>query len=75
MSLYTNIEWVKDINDIHPKYPEKGMQGLKHVYYKDGTDHKYSFEEWNAIFNEGEIEWEKNQELKNKFSKLGETND
>ena len=42
---------------------------------QDGTDHKYSFEEWNAIFNEGEIEWEKNQELKNKFKKLGETND
>ena len=70
MSLYTNIEWVKDINDVHPKYPEKGMQALKHVYYKDGTDHKYSFEEWNVIIYEGEKEWEKN-----KFKKLGETND
>ena len=49
MTLHENIQWVKDINDIHPRYPEKGVQALKHVFYKDGTDQKYSFEEWNII--------------------------
>ena len=63
MTLYENIQWVKDINDIHPRFPEKGIQALKHVFYKDGTNQKYSFDEWNVIVQEGENEFEKEQAL------------
>tara|TARA_Y100001951_G_C11212437_1_gene223763 strand:+ start:280 stop:501 length:222 start_codon:yes stop_codon:yes gene_type:complete len=70
MSLHDNIQWVKDINDIHPRYPEKGVQALKHVFYKDGTDQKYSFEEWNVIVEEGENEFEKEQALIEKMRNI-----
>ena len=70
MTLYDNIQWVKDINDIHPRYPEKGTQALKHVFYKDGTDHKFSFEEWNVIIQEGENEFEKQQALREKMRSI-----
>ena len=70
MILHENIQWVKDINDIHPRYPEKGVQALKHVFYKDGTDQKYSFEEWNIIVEEGENEFEKEQALIEKMRSL-----
>ena len=63
MTLYENIQWVKDINDIHPRFPEKGIQALKHVFYMDGTNQKYSFDEWNVIVQEGENEFEKEQAL------------
>ena len=75
MTLYENIQWVKDISDIHPRYPEKGVQALKHVFYKDGTDHKYSFEEWNTIVDEGEKKFEEQQQLINKLKNLGEKNE
>ena len=70
MILHENIKWVKDINDIHPCYPEKGVQALKHVFYKDGTDQKYSFEEWNIIVEEGENEFEKEQALIEKMRSI-----
>lgn len=70
MILYENIQWVKDINDIHPRYPEKGVQALKHVFYKDGTDQKYSFEEWNIIVDEGEKKFEEGQALIEKMRSL-----
>ena len=70
MILHENIKWVKDINDIHPRYPEKGVQALKHVFYKDGTDQKYSFEEWNIIVEEGENEFEKEQALREKMRSI-----
>ena len=70
MILHENIKWVKDINDIHPRYPEKGVQALKHVFYKDGTDQKYSFEEWNIIVEEGENEFEKEQALIEKMRSI-----
>tara|TARA_R100000656_G_scaffold86521_1_gene62911 strand:+ start:229 stop:450 length:222 start_codon:yes stop_codon:yes gene_type:complete len=70
MILYENIQWVKDINDIHPRYPEKGIQALKHVFYKDGTDQKYSFEEWNIIVDEGEKKFEEGQALIEKMRSL-----
>ena len=70
MILYENIQWVKDINDIHPRYPEKGVQALKHVFYKDGTDHKYSFEEWNVIKDEGEKKFEEERALIEKMRSL-----
>ena len=70
MSLHDNIQWVKDINDIHPRYPDRGIQALKHVFYKNGTDQKYSFEEWNIIVEEGENEFEKEQALIEKMRSL-----
>ena len=70
MILYENIQWVKDINDIHPRYPEKGVQALKHVFYKDGTDQKYSFEEWNIIVDEGEKKFEEGQALIEKMRSI-----
>ena len=70
MILHENIQWVKDINDIHPRYPEKGVQALKHVFYKDGTDQKYSFEEWNIIVEEGEKKFEEEQALIEKMRSL-----
>jgi len=70
MILYENIQWVKDINDIHPRYPEKGIQALKHVFYKDGTDQKYSFEEWNIIVDEGEKKFEEGQALIEKMRSI-----
>ena len=70
MILHENIQWVKDINDIHPRYPVKGVQALKHVFYKDGTDQKYSFEEWNIIVEEGENEFEKEQALIEKMRSI-----
>ena len=70
MTLYENIQWVKDINDIHPRYPEKGVQALKHVFYKDGTDQKYSFEEWNVIKDEGEKKFEEERALIEKMRSL-----
>ena len=70
MSLHDNIKWVKDINDIHPRYPEKGVQALKHVFYKDGTDQKYSFEEWNIIVDEGEKKFEEGQALIEKMRSI-----
>jgi len=70
MTLHENIQWVKDTNDIHPRYPEKGVQALKHVFYKDGTDQKYSFEEWNAIVDEGEKKFEEKQALIEKMRNL-----
>ena len=70
MILYENIQWVKDINDIHPRYPEKGDQALKHVFYKDGTDQKYSFEEWNIIIDEGEKKFEEERALIEKMRNL-----
>ena len=70
MILHENIKWVKDINDIHPRYPEKGVQALKHVFYKDGTDQKYSFEEWNIIVEEGKNEFEKEQALREKMRSI-----
>ena len=70
MILYENIQWVKDISDIHPRYPEKGVQALKHVFYKDGTDQKYSFEEWNVIIDEGEKKFEEERALIEKMRSL-----
>ena len=70
MTLHENIQWVKDINDIHPRYPEKGVQALKHVFYKDGTDQKYSFEEWNVIIDEGEKKFEEERALIEKMRSL-----
>ena len=70
MTLHENIQWVKDINDIHPRYPEKGVQALKHVFYKDGTDQKYSFEEWNIIVDEGEKKFEEERALIEKMRSL-----
>jgi hypothetical protein len=70
MILHENIQWVKDINDIHPRYPEKGIQALKHVFYKDGTDQKYSFEEWNIIVDEGEKKFEEGQALIEKMRSI-----
>jgi len=70
MILHENIQWVKDINDIHPRYPEKGVQALKHVFYKDGTDQKYSFEEWNIIVEEGEKKFEEEQALIEKMRSI-----
>ena len=70
MILHENIQWVKDINDIHPRYPEKGVQALKHVFYKDGTDQKYSFEEWNIIVDEGEKKFEEEQALIEKMRSI-----
>ena len=70
MTLHENIQWVKDINDIHPRYPEKGVQALKHVFYKDGTDQKYSFEEWNVIIDEGEKKFEEGQALIEKMRSI-----
>ena len=70
MTLYDNIQWVKDINDIHPRYPEKGTQALKHVFYKDGTNQKFSFEEWSVIVQEGENEFEKEQALREKMRNI-----
>ena len=70
MILHENIQWVKDINDIHPRYPEKGVQALKHVFYKDGTDQKYSFEEWNIIIDEGEKKFEEERVLIEKLRNL-----
>ena len=70
MILHENIQWVKDINDIHPRYPEKGVQALKHVFYKDGTDQKYSFEECNIIVEEGEKKFEEEQALIEKMRNL-----
>ena len=70
MILHENIKWVKDINDIHPRYPEKGVQALKHVFYKDGTDQKYSFEEWNVIIDEGEKKFEEERALIEKMRSL-----
>ena len=70
MTLHENIQWVKDINDIHPRYPEKGVQALKHVFYKDGTDQKYSFEEWNIIVDEGEKKFEEEQALIEKMRSI-----
>ena len=75
MTLYEQIEWVKDINDVHPRHPEKGTQALKHVFYKDGTDQKYSFEEWNIIVAEGEKKFEEKQKLINTLKKLGGDNE
>ena len=75
MTLYEQIEWVKDINDVHPKHPEKGVQALKHVFYKDGTDQKYSFEEWNIIVEEGEKKFEEKQKLINTLKNLGGNNE
>jgi len=75
MNLYEQIEWVKDINDVHPRYPEKGTQALKHVFYKDGTDQKYSFEEWNIIVEEGEKKFEEKQKLIDTLKKLGGNNE
>ena len=75
MTLYEHIEWVKDINDVHPRYPEKGVQALKHVFYKDGSDQKYSFEEWNVIVAEGEKKFEEKQKLINTLKKLGGDNE
>ena len=75
MTLYEQIEWVKDINDVHPKHPEKGVQALKHVFYKDGTDQKYSFEEWNIIIEEGEKKFEEKQKLINTLKNLGGNNE
>ena len=70
MSLHDNIQWVKDINDIHPRYPDKGIQALKHVFYKNGTDQKYSFEEWNIIVEEGEKKFEEEQALREKMRNI-----
>ena len=70
MILHENIQWVKDINDIHPRHPEKGVQALKHVFYKDGTDQKYSFEEWNIIIDEGEKKFEEERALIEKMRSL-----
>ena len=70
MILHENIQWVKDINDIHLRYPEKGVQALKHVFYKDGTDQKYSFEEWNIIVDEGEKKFEEEQALIEKMRSI-----
>ena len=70
MTLHENIQWVKDINDIHPRYPEKGVQALKHVFYKDGTDQKYSFEEWNIIMEEGENKFEEERALIEKMRSI-----
>ena len=70
MTLHENIQWVKDINDVHPRYPEKGVQALKHVFYKDGTDQKYSFEEWNIIIDEGEKKFEEERALIEKMRSL-----
>ena len=70
MILYENIQWVKDINDIHPRCPERGVQALKHVFYKDGTDQKYSFEEWNVIIDEGEKKFEEERALIEKMRSL-----
>ena len=70
MTLYDNIQWVKDINDIHPRYPDKGIQALKHVFYKDGTEQKYSFEEWNIIMEEGENKFEEEQILREKMRNI-----
>tara|TARA_R100000008_G_scaffold78385_1_gene59370 strand:+ start:222 stop:449 length:228 start_codon:yes stop_codon:yes gene_type:complete len=75
MTLYEQIEWVKDINDVHPRHPEKGVQALKHVFYKDGTDQKYSFEEWNIIVEEGEKKFEEKQKLINTLKNLGGNNE
>ena len=75
MTLYEQIEWVKDINDVHPKHPEKGVQALKHVFYKDGTDQKYSFEEWNIIVEEGQKKFEEKQKLINTLKNLGGNNE
>jgi hypothetical protein len=75
MTLYEQIEWVKDINDVHPRYPEKGVQALKHAFYKDGSDQKYSFEEWNIIVEEGEKKFEEKQKLINTLKKLGGNNE
>ena len=75
MTLYEQIEWVKDINDVHPRHPEKGTQALKHVFYKDGTDQKYSFEEWNIIVEEGEKKFEEKQKLINTLKNLGGKNE
>ena len=75
MTLYEQIEWVKDINDVHPRYPEKGVQALKHAFYKDGTDQKYSFEEWNIIVEEGEKKFEEKQKLINTLKKIGGNNE
>lgn len=75
MTLYEQIEWVKDINDVHPKHPEKGVQALKHVFYKDGSDQKYSFEEWNIIVEEGEKKFEEKQKLINTLKNLGGNNE
>jgi|TARA_Y100001963_G_scaffold148024_1_gene225199 hypothetical protein len=75
MTLYEQIEWVKDINDVHPRHPEKGTQALKHVFYKDGTDQKYSFEEWNIIVEEGEKKFEEKQKLINTLKNLGGNNE
>ena len=70
MTLHENIQWVKDINDIHPRYLEKGVQALKHVFYKDGTDQKYSFEEWNIIMEEGENKFEEERALREKMRSI-----
>ena len=70
MTLYDNIQWVKDINDIHPLYHDKGIQALKHVFYKDGTEQKYTFEEWNIIMEEGETKFEEEQILREKMRKI-----
>ena len=70
MTLYDNIQWVKDINDIHPRYPDKGVQALKHVFYRDGTEQKYSFEEWNIIKEEGETKFEEEQILREKMRNI-----
>ena len=70
MTLYDNIQWVKDINEIHPRYPGKGVQALKHVFYKDGTEQKYTFEEWNIIIEEGENKFEEEQALREKMRNL-----
>ena len=75
MTLYEQIEWVKDINDVHPRHPEKGTQALQHVFYKDGTDQKYSFEEWNIIVEEGEKKFEEKQKLINTLKTLGGNNE
>ena len=75
MTLYEQIEWVKDINDVHPRHPEKGTQALMHVFYKDGTDQKYSFEEWNIIVEEGEKKFEEKQKLINTLKNLGGNNE
>jgi hypothetical protein len=50
---------------------KKVFRHLKHVFYKNGTDHKYSFEEWNAIVDEGEKKFEEQQKLINKLKNLG----
>jgi|TARA_Y100000310_G_scaffold49061_1_gene45393 hypothetical protein len=70
MITYENIKWVKDINDIHPRYPDKGIQALKHVFYKNGTEQKFSFEEWSIIVQEGENKFEEEQELREKMRNI-----